>query len=50
VSSLRRGRVDGAALLELESDEVRDELAFPIGDRKRLLREIKALRETKAQA
>ena len=45
VANLRSGRVDGAALLEIESDEMRDELQFPIGERKRLLRHVARLRE-----
>jgi hypothetical protein len=40
--------VDGAALLEIESDEMRDELQFPIGERKRLLRHVARLREMAA--
>eukprot|EP01043_Picozoa_sp_COSAG02_P061867 COSAG02_NODE_8401_length_2584_cov_2406.138028_3_plen_52_part_00 len=45
MENLRSGRVDGAALLEIESDEMRDELKFPIGERKRLLRQVARLRE-----
>lgn len=46
VRNLRTGRVDGEALLEIESDEMRDELQFPIGERKRLLRHVAQLRES----
>ena len=46
IASLRSGRVDGAALLEIDSDEMRDELQFPIGERKRLLRHVARLLAT----
>ena len=38
VTSLRLALVDGAALLELSSDEIQHELGFPLGARKLLLR------------
>ena len=44
VEALRRAYVDGAALLELTSDEVRDELKFPLGHRNTLMRALATIR------
>ena len=38
VANLRVALVDGAALLELSSEEIQHELGFPLGARKLLLR------------
>ena len=40
VAALNDALVDGAALVELTADEIRDELGFPLGPRKLLLREL----------
>ena len=49
VQALRSADVDGAALLELTSDEVRDELKFPLGHRKALMRALAQLRAAPQQ-
>ena len=48
VEALRAGDVDGESLLELTSEEIRDELKLTIGKRKALERAIAALKEVAA--